>query len=372
MRRPPTTAYNPPPTTQGIFSSLPLSFFSTSVPSQVIRRFTSNGGNSLPHPIPPNLFISEFNDKHPFYKVDLFFIAGPSDPLMTLLQRRTLVLYDCEWVEESVKRGEMVPLDRHVLAPERIKIVEQVKLDAEKEGEEGKVNPEGDVETREDEIIAIPTENQAQISIPIDRRSNESSPLSLPDTTSIHLGDEIDIVYKPSDRLINLPTVYVARTAFLSQDALVKSVLNRPTSVLNNTPGSPSRSKSQTRRPASSDSKATAAPRLKRNAKAGPSRSQLAALAGDSRSNDEFIPFQPSSTPTKSHHLSSIQVMQQSTPSPPILRIPFTVLDEKKVGRFMRKFEKSVQCELDDVYVKALEGEYGGYKIMGLEEGSLD
>ena len=372
MRRPPTTAYEPPPTTQGIFVSLPISFFSTSVPIQTIDLYTSNGGTSLPHPIPPNLFISEFNDKHPFYNVDLFFVAGPSDSLMTLLQRRTLVLYDCEWVEESVKRGKMVPFERYVLAPERFKVVEQVELDAEKEGEEGEVNPEGDMETREDEIIAIPTENQAQISIPIDRRSNESSPLSLPDTTSIHLGDEIDIVRKPSDRLINLPTVYVARTAFLSQDALVKSVLNRPTSVLDNTPGSPSRSKFQTRRPASSDNKATPAPRLKGNVKAGPSRLHLAPLVDDSRSNDEFIPFQPSSTPTKSHHLSSIHNMQQSSPSPPILRIPFKVLDEKKVARFMRKFEKSVQCELDDVYVKALEGECGGYKIMGLEEGRLN
>lgn len=259
-----------------------------------------------------------------------------------------------------------------MLAPERIKVVEQVELDAEEEGKEGEVNVEGDVETREDEIIAIPTENQAQISIPIDQRSNESSPLSLPDTRSIHRGDKIDNEYKPNDRLINLPTVYVARTAFLSQDALVKSVLNRPISVLNNTPGPPSRSKFQTRRPASSDNKGTPAPRLKRNAKTGPSRLHLAPLANDSRSNDEFIPSQPTSTPTQSHHLSSIPNMQQSSPSPPILRIPFKVLDEKKVARFMRKFEKSVQCELDDVYVKALEGECGGYKIMGLEEGRLD
>lgn len=329
----------------------------------MIQRFTSNGGTSLPHPIPPNLFISEFNDKHPFYNVDLFFIAGPSDPLMTLLQRRTLVLYDCGWVEESVKRGEMVPLERYVLAPERIKIVEQVERDANVEGEEGSVGVEGNLKTRDDERTVNPTEPPAQTSI--GGRAGEQTPLTELNPASVELGNENEIRLKFSDRLANLQTVYVDHTAFISQHAILNAVHNRPTTIPNNT-ASP-RPKSKIPTSSSITSKSTSTTKANRHAKAGPSRLHLASQVDDTEYDDEFIAFQPTSTPsrppTASRHISS---------SPVQLHIPHKILNQKQVLRFIKKFQNSVQCELDDVYVKALEGECGGHKIMDLEEGRLD
>jgi len=355
MRRPPTTAYNPRPTTQGIFSSLPLSFFSTSVPNQVIHLFASNGGTSLPRPIPPNLFISEFNNKHPFYNVDLFFIAGPSDPLMTLLQRRTLVLYDCTWVEESTRKGEMVPLEKFVLAPERIQNVEQVKPEAE-EGEDDKSVA---IET----TTRIPVE--AEMLPPISQGRKEQVPALNPDSTSsshvIGGGDQSRL----SERLASIPTVYVEPTAFVSQEAIINAVHKRATTIPNKTASPRPKSKNPTS--SSMNSKSTSTTKANRHAKAGPSRLHLAPLVDDTGYNDEFIAFQPTSTPsrppTSSRHISS---------SPVRLHIPHKILDQKKVSRFIKKFQNSVQCELDDVYVRALEGECGGYKIMGLEEGRLD
>lgn len=353
----------PPPITRGMFSSLPLTFFSTSVPIQIIDLYTSNGGTSLPHPIPPNLFISEFNDKHPFYNVDLFFIAGPSDPLMTLLQRRTLVLYDCGWVEESVKTGKMVPLERYVLVPERIKIVEQVEPDANVEGEEGSVGVEGNLETRYDERTVNPTKPPAQTSI--GGQAGEQTPLTELNPASVELGNENEIRLKSSDRLSNLQTVYVDHTAFISQEAIINAVHKRPTTISKNTASPRLKSKNPTS--SSINSKSTSTTEANMHAGAGPSRLHLAPLVDDTEHNDEFIAFQPTSTPsrppTSSRHISS---------SPVRLHIPHKILNQKKVSRFIKKFQNSVQCELDDVYVRALEGEWGGYKIMGLEEGRLD
>ena len=367
MRKPPTTTYDPPPPpiTRGIFSSLPLTFFSTSVPIQIIDLYTSNGGTSLPHPVPPDLFISEFNDKHPLYNVDLFFIAGPSDPLMTLLQRRTLVLYDCGWVEESVKRGEMVPLEGYVLAPEKIKIVEQVEPDANVEGEEGSVGVEGNLETRYDERTVKPTEPPAQTSI--GGQAGEQTPRTELIPASVELGNENEIRLKFSDRLANLQTVYVDHTAFISQHAILDAVHNRPTTIPNNTASPRPKSENPTSSNSNFNSKSTSPTKANSHAKAGPSRLHLAPLVDDTEYNDEFIAFQPTSTPfrppTSSRHISS---------SPVRLHIPHKTLNQKKVSRFIKKFQNSVQCELDDVYVKALEGECGGHKIMGLEEGRLD
>jgi len=103
---------------EGIFSSLPLTFFSPSVPTSIIRIFTSNGGHTLPRLDAMELqyyLKSPFNEDHPFYHVDLIFISGSEDLLGTVLRERVLIHYECRWVERCVESGQLSDMGQYVV-----------------------------------------------------------------------------------------------------------------------------------------------------------------------------------------------------------------------------------------------------------------
>jgi hypothetical protein len=290
-----------------------------------------------------------------------------------------MVFYDCRWVEECINMGVKVPMGNYIVDPEWLNSAEGADGEGERQvEEEGSEVPETGmgVTTKESQVQTTITEKQQE------EQDLNREPASI--EVEVETGGKFEVGESENHLkfIDRLPKIYVDPTDFISKETLLKAVRHRPTP----TPRSSSTitPRAKYKRDTSSNIKAQERSTIdftsNKNAIAGPSRPRqplyLAPLFNSvdndnehENDNEGFIPFPPTSTMSQSRfrHFDS-NSSPSPTPLPIKLHIPYKNLDETKVSQFMRKFRGSVQCELDDVYLRALEGESGAWRIMGLEK----
>jgi hypothetical protein len=301
-----------------------------------------------------------------------------------ILKTRAMVLYDCRWVEECVNMGVKVPMGKYIVDPEWISPAERGDGEGERQVEE-----EGS-EVPETGMGVTTNEPQAHVSITEKQRENQdllnSDPASIEVEFEIETSGKVEAGETNHKFIDTLPKIYVDPTDFISKETLLKAIRHRPTTNTTPSPGSTNTPRPGSKRITSSKIKAKARSisTSKGYSIAGPSQPRqsltqplplgpLFTHDDNKNGNDEYITYQYTFTPSHSHSHSRFRhsgsTSSPSPNSPPIkLHSPHKHLDENKVSQFMDKFKGSVNCELDDVYLRALEGESGAWRIMGLEK----
>lgn len=299
---------------EGIFSSLPLAFFSPSVPSSTIDQFTSNGGITLPRLDAMELqyyLKSPLNEDHPFYHVDLIFVTGDEDLLGTVLSQRVLMYYDCGWVEKCAEKGGLLDMGAYVVDFP----ISKAQTASEEDQESTPIN----------DITDPRTSDLHHISIYGPFTSRASSPRS-------------DILFKYAVRTIP-PSAFTSESA--TRDASFKSTISTATKL-----------------------RAATAP-FTRTRLSNP----MNEVAGPSRFKDEsetqglglaFIPF----------HSSSLRVSSERSVTP-LLYIPYKELDQIKVREFEKRMKEFKVLDLEEFYQDLMKCGKDDKMIMELEPGLL-
>jgi hypothetical protein len=306
---------------EGTFSSLPLTFFSPSVPQSTIDLFTSNGGLTLPTLDPMELqyyFKSPFTENHPFYHVDLIFVTGPDDLLGTVLRERVLIYYEHRWVEKCIEKGEMLDMVRYI-------VDFLIKTEMEGGEEDDELNVEGDQVNRPP-TNDIPDRPTSQLSNP---------PLSdpLPSRTAL----------PKTDNLLKYAVRTVPPSAFTSESALRKASFN---------PNSASRFRASTA--------PFTRPRFP---------TPTNAIAGPSKLKDELESQEPEQTFNPIDYSSQRVSSEES--AIPVLQIPHRKLDEIKFREFETWIKECKVHDLEDFYPELMECGKDDKIIRGLEAGLL-
>jgi hypothetical protein len=308
---------------EGIFSSLPLTFFSPSVPQSTIDLFIENGGLALPRLDPMELqyyFKSPFTKDHPFYNVDLIFVTGPNDLLGTVLRERVLIYYDCRWVERCVEKGEMLDMVRYI-----------VDFPIKAEVEEGEEDDE--LQNNVDGNQVNPPSNNNVSNLPSSQLNNPPLSDPLPSRTAL----------PKTDNLLKYAVRTVPPSAFTSESALRKASFN---------PNSASRFRASTA--------PFTRPRFP---------TPTNAIAGPSKLKDELESQEPEQTFNPIDYSSQRVSSEES--AIPVLQIPHRKLDEIKFREFETWIKECKVHDLEDFYPELMECGKDDKIIRGLEAGLL-
>lgn len=236
-----------------LFGALARAWFSPFTPIEIPAIYRDHGGQYLP-PIPirqiGKVFSTPPDPDNPLYDVGYYFVRGPDDPILPVVQYRPIVFLHYRWVTECVERQEVVNIEGHIvpLAPAQpiaVKVEPEAELTEAGGHQPGttidlaeSIQPEGQTE-RLTSNRDLYHDEQAN---PTDPRPvippTEDPSMDLEDLASDPMFKEVQhqplsslslggVGHRPPDIASKLQQVHVDQSAFTSQKAFVEHALNQ-------------------------------------------------------------------------------------------------------------------------------------------------